>query len=407
MNPSSTLLLAATLVVGGCSAGPTPLPRPGTPTGPLAQAPPSAQIVERARGLHGSGERESSDRAVSLLEEHVRHAPGDGPALYALGDIHLDRGVRYRLGPPAFMAAEEVAHRLIPMDPARGHELLGRSYMWRGEHSFALTAFEQGIERVPGDAEIRAHLAWRHFQTGEHHRGIPTALAAIRLDSTSSLAQEVYGFSLFHIDRPDLADDAFHISIAVDEASEGYGGLHLLALSRGDDAAAIAYADWLLEERPDWPASYAFAGHIHYFAGNDREAIRYLEEAVRRSPDVGVQYTGRSATTPLAYLYLKQGRGDEAGPLLEHALSRADRRMYFGFEPWNSYYQFAGLSLMRGNRAEALRWLQTALVGGMPGPVLIERDPIFTALRGDPQFEEIVGRLRARRDEIWRRLGLT
>jgi tetratricopeptide (TPR) repeat protein len=229
----------------------------------------------------------------------------------------------------------------------------------------------------------------------------------MRLDAASSLAQEIYGFSMFHIDRPDgLAERAFRLSIALTEASEGHGGLHLLALSRGDDSAAIAYANWLLEERPEWPNSYAFAGHIHYFAGNDDEAIRYLEEAIRRNSNVGVQYTGRSATTPLAYLYLKQGREEEAAALLEHALSRADRRMYFGFEPWNSYYQYAGIALMRGNREEALRWLQTALIGGMPGPVLIERDPIYAELRGDPQFEEIVSRLRSRRDEIWYRLGL-
>jgi hypothetical protein len=42
----------------------------------------------------------------------------------------------------------------------------------------------------------------------------------------------------------------------------------------------------------------------------------------------------------------------------------------------------------------------------MPGPVLVESDPIFTELREDPEFQEIVESLRARRDEIRRRLGL-
>jgi hypothetical protein len=37
---------------------------------------------------------------------------------------------------------------------------------------------------------------------------------------------------------------------------------------------------------------------------------------------------------------------------------------------------------------------------------LIERDPIYAEIRGDPRFEEIVSRLRARRDEIRQRLGL-
>jgi tetratricopeptide (TPR) repeat protein len=374
-----------------------------------AQTVPSAAdhpIVAEARALHGSGERAASDRAVEILEELLRTSPDDTVAAFALGDMHIERGVRYTLGAPAFVAAAEIAHQLMPLDPARGYELLGRSYMWRGEHSFALSAFEEGIRRVPDDAPLHGHLSWRHFQTGEHHRGIPAAQAAIRLDPMSGLGQEIYGFSLFHIERPDGADKAFAISIEVGEASEGYGGFHLLTLLRGDDAAAIAYGERLLAERPDWPWSFAFAGHAHYFAGNNEEATRLLEEAIRRNPDLGVQYTGRSATTPLAYLYLKQGRREEAAALLDHAQRRADRRLYFGFEPWNSYYQFAGIALMRGDRENALRWLQTALVGGMPGPVLIERDPIYAELRGDPRFEEIVERLRVRRDEIQQRLGL-
>jgi tetratricopeptide (TPR) repeat protein len=362
-------------------------------------------VVAEARALHGSGEREASDRAVALLEEFLRTSPGDTAALFMLGDVHIERGWRYTQW-SAFESAAEVADRLIPLNAARGYELLARSYRWRGEHSFALDAFERGLEFAPEDAELRAHLAWRHFQTGEHHRGITEAQSALRVDPNSVLALEIYGFSLFHIDVLDPAPAAFGRALAVDSTSEGYGGLHLVSLSRGDYEAAVALAERILAEHPEWPQAYAFYGHAHYFAGNEDEAIRYLEEARRRNPNVGVQYTGRSASTPLAYLYSKQGRHDEAAAQLAHAEFRADRRMYFGFEPWNSYYQFAGIALLRGDRDGALRWLQTALIGGMPGPVLIEHDPIYAELRGDQQFEEIVRRLRSRRDEIQERLGL-
>jgi tetratricopeptide (TPR) repeat protein len=374
-----------------------------------AQAAPSAAdhpIVAQARALHDSGEREASDRAVVMLEEALRTAPDDTLALFALGDIHIERGISYTLGPPEFAAAAEIAHQLIPLDPARGHELLGRSYMWRGEHSFALEAFEEGITRAPDDAALRAHLAWHHFNLGEHHLAIPAAEAAIGIDSTATIALNVYGFSMFHIDRPDLARGAFERSIAVDGALQGSGALHLVMLAEGNDDAAIAFVESVLAQRPDNPHAYAFVGHAHHFAGNDAEAIRYFEAARHRHPDAGVGYTGRAASLLLASLYIQHGRQEDAEPLIAHALSRADRRLYFGFEPWNSYYQYASIALMQGDREGALRWLQTALVGGMPGPVLIERDPVFADLRGDPGFQEIVERLRARRDAIHQRLDL-
>jgi hypothetical protein len=42
----------------------------------------------------------------------------------------------------------------------------------------------------------------------------------------------------------------------------------------------------------------------------------------------------------------------------------------------------------------------------MPGPVLIEREPLLADLRGDPEFIEIVRRLEWRAAEQRRRLGV-
>jgi hypothetical protein len=99
-----------------------------------AQTVPSAAdhpIVAEARALHGSGERAASDRAVAILEELLRTSSDETAAAFALGNMHIERGVRYTLGPPAFVAAAEIAHQLMPLDPARGYELLGRSLLMR------------------------------------------------------------------------------------------------------------------------------------------------------------------------------------------------------------------------------------------------------------------------------------
>jgi hypothetical protein len=68
-----------------------------------AQTPPSAPddpTVAEARALHASRERPSSDRAVAMLEEYLRSSPHDTGALFALGEVHLERGVRYTPDPP-------------------------------------------------------------------------------------------------------------------------------------------------------------------------------------------------------------------------------------------------------------------------------------------------------------------
>jgi hypothetical protein len=91
--------------------------------------------------------------------------------------------------------------------------------------------------------------------------------------------------------------------------------------------------------------------------------------------------------------------------LLARAYAHADGMMARGQEPWNAFYQYAALALLEGYRERALRWLRTAHDAGMPGPVLAERDPLLADLREDPEFEEIVQRLRWRAAEMRRRLG--
>jgi tetratricopeptide (TPR) repeat protein len=365
MNQAWAMTVIGCLFAGGCTPGISQVlaDQPLAPVDEENLA--GAEIIERARRLQDLGQRDSSDQAIAMLEEWIRDNPSDAAALFALGDLRLDRGVQYALGPPEFEAAEDVARRLIPLHAPRGYELLGRSYMWRGEHSFALNAFEKGITRAPEDAALRAHLSWHHFNLGEHHLAIPAAEAATRIDATATIALNVYGFSMLHIDRPDLARGAFERSIAVDGALQGFGGLHLVTLLEGNDDAAIAFVEGVLVQWPDNPHAHAFVGHAHHFAGNDAEAIRYFEAARRRHPDAGVQYTGRAASLLLASLYIQHGRQEEAEPLIAHALSRADRRLYFGFEPWNSYYQYASIALMQGDRAPGSGLVPAD--GGAPG----------------------------------------
>jgi hypothetical protein len=133
MRPRLALLLAIGLLIGGCGSSLHPVSRPGASTVPSRDVSLSTTyLIEQARALHGAQHCDSSDQAVVLLEVHIQRVANDAIALFTLGEIHPERGVRYTLGPPAFATAADVAHRLSPLDAARGYELLGRTYMWRG-----------------------------------------------------------------------------------------------------------------------------------------------------------------------------------------------------------------------------------------------------------------------------------
>ncbi len=182
----------------------------------------------------------------------------------------------------------------------------------------------------------------------------------------------------------------------------------MIRLSKRDFAGAIAYTDSVRQIVPEkaWAWAWARLREAHFFAGHESEAARAFEEALARDSSSTNIYTWKATALPLAYLYLKEGRAEEAVPLIERSYRHADDLMRRGQEPWNAYYQYAALALMKGNRAEALRWLRAAHTAGMPGRVFLESDPLLSDLKGDSAFEEIVHRLRWREEEKQRRLGL-
>jgi tetratricopeptide (TPR) repeat protein len=166
----------------------------------------------------------------------------------------------------------------------------------------------------------------------------------------------------------------------------------------------LTHRYWRADTLSAW--TWARLGEAYLFAGNHAEAARLFAGALARDSASKNSYTWRSTALPLAFLYRNTGREDEIPLLIARSYAHADSLIARGQEPWSAYYQHAALALIEDDREGALRWLRAAYEAGMPGPVLIETDPLLAELRGDPKFEETVERLRSRVVEIRIRLGL-
>ncbi len=350
--------------------------------------------------------RAAADSAEQHLNRALELDPNYGPALAALTEVLFRKIDTFGLDPTLYDTAAECARRLLPQDPLHGWYLLGRIYRLIGEHTFALDALQKSVALDSTSFPACLALGWLCFDLGQHHLGIPVLAKAAELDPQSTTARNLLGFSYIHIGRADLAQRPFDESIALALSEHSVGGQLMIRISRRDFDGAIAYTESVRQREPEAGWSWARLGEAYFFAGRDEEAVHAFEEALARDPSSENQYTWKATALPLAYLYLKAGRAEEAAPLLERSYQHADRFWQRGQEPWNAHYQYAALALTEGRRAEALRWLRTAHTVGMPGRVFIEYDPLLSALHGDPGFDEIVRKLRGREEEIQRRLGL-
>jgi tetratricopeptide (TPR) repeat protein len=382
-----------------------PCARAAAQVGEAPAAPSVQEWVVAAGRLHAAGPRLDSDSALALLRRALAAAPVDEAALEALVAVHSARVHRYGLPVEWYDTAVAYGERLARLNPAHGHTLLGRTYGLKGEQVFAVEALQRAVRYDSMHVPAVFALGLRYFYLGQHDRGIPVQLRTARLNPQSFSARNQAGFSYFHLDLPDLAEVQFRESDALGRTGLTVGGLLLTRLARGEDAAAIAVADsaWRADTTVAW--TWARLGEAHLFAGDRAEAARLFEAALARDSAITNNYTWRSTALPLAYLHRGAGREERVPQLLARAYAHADEMLTWGQEPWNAFYQYAALALLEGDRAAAIRWLRTAHAGGMPGPVLIQRDPLFADLQGDPEFEEIVERLRWRAAEMRRRLG--
>jgi tetratricopeptide (TPR) repeat protein len=394
------LFLCALLMAQGPSDATAQRPIPQEVTGSAVEG-----LLSDADAEMRDGTPEATERAISLFERAVTLEPMNQRALEGLVFAHVRRVDSHREDPVGYDVAVEFARRVIPLDPAQGWHLTGSVLRLKSESESAIDALHRALTFNPDHHPSTLSLGHLYFDLGRHHLAIPVLLRAGGQNPQSRNARNLAGFAYFHLGLPELAEEQFRASDALGRTGFTIGGLLLTQVARGDFAGAITTAEaaWREDGTPAW--TWARLGEANLFAGNHEEAARLFAEALQRDSASTNNYTWRSTALPLALLRRRAGKEAEVTQLIARGYAHADALMRRGQEPWNSYYQYAALALLEGDRQQAIRWLRTAHQAGMPGPILIESDPLLEDLRNDVEFQEIVQRLRWRETEMRERLA--
>lgn len=372
----------------------------------VASAPVVRQWIATAGRLQATGRRADSDSAVTLLRRVVAADPQHAQALELLALTYAARIERYGLPVAGYDTAAVLVARIMRRQPAHGYYLLGRIYSSKGENAFAVDALQRAVQYDSTHLLARLWLGSRYVHEGRPDLALPLLLRAAQVMPQNTMARDLAATAYFHLGHADQAELQFRRSLALRPSTYNAGGLLLTRLLKREYPAAIAISAESLRADTTSARGWAQLGEAYFFAGNHGEAERVLAGALLRDSSTTNSYTSKSAALPLAFLYRRGEREEEAAQLMARSYARADSLLRRGQEPWNAHYQYAALALIEGDRGKALRWLRSALEAGMPGPLLLETDPLLADLRGDAQFEDVLQRLRWRENELRRRLGL-
>jgi serine/threonine protein kinase/TolB-like protein/Tfp pilus assembly protein PilF len=195
-------------------------------------------------------------------------------------------------------------------------------------------------------------------------------------------------------------------------------GLRLAALFlslNGRTAEASALVDRALQIEshlvgPLVVRNHSTAGIVALFSGEYPAAARHLERANDLAPDPVGWSTFQYSTlyldyaTLLGYARLKTGDRGAALRLFEETERHYTERIARGDTSFRARVGIAAVHALRGDREAAYRWLQRAIDAGFYAYAELEPHPCFASIRGEERFRRMMDGVRARVEEIRRRV---
>jgi TolB-like protein/Flp pilus assembly protein TadD len=324
---------------------------------------------------------------VTLIEDVAKKIELGGTRSPAAFDAYLRAGRTYSTfrDEKTIQAAITGYREAIQLDPSYALAL--------ADLSIALTVYtsdfargqavRDGFDAARADAQralaltpdlARAHVALaRNLELGsldfvqadaEYHR-------ALALAPSDARTLQVYGMFAALMGRADEGVAACRRAVVLDPLNPlNHGDLGLALLnSRRYPEAVTAYRSTLALE-PDGFAAAINLGVAYYWLGEFEDA-RALCEVHRESA---------GAQGCLAVVYEKLGRHAEAEAALAHA------RSFWGDASASTY---ASIYAQWGNRAMALKWLETAYRVRDSGLESLKVDAAWDPLRNEPRFQAI------------------
>ncbi len=388
--------------------------------------------------LNGNGQdtREGLDQVAALYDEAIAKDPAFTLAYVQLCVTH---GYQYWFGfldpTPArrarAKAALDAAVRLAPDQPETRLALGSYAYTCENDWARALAEFRAAAVGLPNDAQLAyytglalrrlGHLAEalgpfaRSVELNPRDGIIPTqqlnTLHTLRrfgeekdlaLHYSRLFPQQTLIFYSMAIARLELEHDVptfLREWEQIHPAAEDPHGLvkaYRLAVARGDLAAA---GQTLADPRP--MVIYGFSAvivepvalhqaQVAWLRGQMKEARAFADEALTYFSSR--QWVSRQepwVMSATALLHALSGRRDEAMRLARASVALQSTRDVF--DATTQRYQLAQICLILDRRDEALVELGEVLKGPFNlGPEQIRLDPLWSRLKGDPRFEEIL-----------------
>lgn len=280
----------------------------------------------------------------------------------------------------------------IQFDPNYARAWAGKAHVHRALGNFGRDTHEEykkSIDAVNRALALDENLADAHsalcenkfFYEWDLEGAEVECKRAIELDPNSSLSHQIYSRNLMVLGHFDESIAEIKTAIDIEPTSlfsQRNFGISFYYARRYTDA--VAQFKRVTEMEPNFEATYPWLINTLKLQGNDSEAFDWFMKWLK------VRETDDETAQIFKTAYQKSGwQGLES-----------ERIKRFDESKIRTYFMEACMAALAGNQDKALEYLEDSYQRHEWGMAFIRFEPTLDVLRGDPRFDEIVGRVNAK-----------
>ena len=273
---------------------------------------------------------------------------------------------------------------------------LGTALWIAGRPKLAIREFERVLDYDPSYRGALHNGSYAMALAGQLARAVDVISRALPVNPNVPNTRAHVGFTLMLLGNDDRTEAWLELA-----ASEGMtlSRLDLLRIdhdiARGRRQSAIGRITNGLEQHLGSFEFEGMAADALFFLGEPDRALAIIESRFRLTPTSRPNFsiTGRSYRTIYAFLLHQGGETARAAALFDETLSHKYAQVEQGSEWSQDRNEIAAIHAVRGDTAEALRWLQQGYEVGYRRARILAQDPMFGSLRGNEEFQALLSRM--------------
>lgn len=347
----------------------------------------------RGRSLYYKYQSNANDSAVVEFKKALDLDSTYARAWAGLGDafaqMHGRFGREYHWTDSGLLASQ----RAIDLDSSleEGYKAKAVSYSYQKKYDQAVPLLLKAVAISPTYVQAVGNLGTNYYSLRDLPNCLKWELTSAGLDPSNWIPYQLIGWAYRLLGDLQEAESWLKRSLEKPNGKryDTYEHLAYTYVAQGRKRQALKLIDELLKGNEGNTRVLETAGLIAHFAGDTNAAESYFVQSINKNPNYK---DDRNTFSPigLGQIRLLQGNRIEAEVYLSHAMFNLNAEIEQGSQSADLPYYIASIHAIRGNRTQALEWLQKAMDKKWVDHTMIEYGPYFLKYRTDSDFLKIV-----------------